>query len=149
MSRQVVIDTNVLVALVDTRDKWHRQAHVLHAALKAQDARFVYVDCVMNEAISALGRRAEEQRRLSEFMPLLDKLASFVPDDTITWLSLETRRLYPAVIDLVRQTNGTLNFHDALIAVGCRELGIDAIVTFDMDFEQVSWLTRISDPRYV
>ncbi len=82
-------------------------------------------------------------------MPLLDKLASFVPDDTITWLSLETRRLYPAVIDLVRQTNGTLNFHDALIAVGCRELGIDAIVTFDMDFERINWLTRISDPRHV
>ena len=96
-----------------------------------------------------LARRLEEQRRGSEFPALLDTLLEQVPEASIEWLSLETRRLYLEVIDLVRRTNGALNFHDALIAVGCRELGIEAIVTFDMDFEQVTWLTRISDPRHV
>jgi len=30
MSKQAVIDSNVLVALVDNRDKWHKKARVLH-----------------------------------------------------------------------------------------------------------------------
>ncbi|MFN8497591.1 MAG: hypothetical protein U0641_07020 [Anaerolineae bacterium] len=75
-NRQAVIDANVLVALVDSRDKWHRQADSLHVALKAQDVELLYLDSVL-------------------------------------------------------------------------EVGIEAIVTFDMDFQQVSWLTTISDPNHI
>ncbi len=50
----------------------------------------------------------------------------------ITWISAETQRLYDQVIALVRSTSGTLNFHDALIALGCRELGIEIIASFLM-----------------
>jgi predicted nucleic acid-binding protein len=38
MSKQVAIDSSVLVALVDRQDKWHDQARALHAALKAEGA---------------------------------------------------------------------------------------------------------------
>ena len=57
MSRQVVVDTNVLVALIDTRDKWHRQADELLAALEQQNATLVYFDCIVNETITVLARR--------------------------------------------------------------------------------------------
>ena len=60
---KIVLDANVLVALVDIKDKWHHQAFELRDALvSANEAKLIYFDCVVNETVSALGRRAEEQR---------------------------------------------------------------------------------------
>jgi len=80
---------------------------------------------------------------------LLDTLTHQVPPEVITWISAETQRLYDQVIALVRNTSGSLNFHDAMIALGCRELGISIIVSFDRDFDQVTWLTRVETPDAV
>lgn len=146
---QVAIDTNVLVALVDSRDKWHASAQALREVLKATAADLVYFDPVLNEAISVLARRAHEQGRSHQFPSLLDSVMHQVPTEVITWLSAETQRLYDQVIALVRNTSGDLNFHDALIALGCRELGVKIIASFDQDFDQVAWLTRVDTPDAV
>lgn len=79
----------------------------------------------------------------------MDPLTHQVPPEAITWLSAETQRLYDQVIALVHNTSGELNFHDALIALGCRELGIAIIASFDRDFDQVTWLTRVETPAAV
>jgi predicted nucleic acid-binding protein len=50
-------------------------------------------------------------------------------------------------INLVRQMNGALNFNDAFIAILCRESQIDAILSFDRDFDLAPWLKRIADPQ--
>lgn len=76
---------------------------------------------------------------------MLDDLLNQVPEDVMTWILTETRRLFGDIVQLVKQTNGALNFHDALIALCCRELGIEFIFSFDTDFDQISWLTRIAD----
>jgi len=34
---------------------------------------------------------------------------------------------------------GALNFSDTLVALGCRELGIEYIATFDSDFDSITW----------
>jgi predicted nucleic acid-binding protein len=44
---------------------------------------------------------------------------------------------------LVRESLGKLNFHDALIALSCRELGIGVITSFDEDFDDIAWLRRM------
>jgi predicted nucleic acid-binding protein len=147
--RHAAIDTNVLVALVDRRDHWHAGAHALREALQRVATNVVYFDSVINEAVSVLARRAQEQGRSSQFLDLLDILTHQVPPEAITWVSAETERLYDQVIALVRNTSGKLNFHDALIALGCRELAIANIVSFDPDFEQVTWLTRVETPDAV
>ena len=146
MRKQAVIDSNVLIAIVDSRDNWHEKAQVLLNSLEAEEVGLIYVDCVLNETISVLARRAEEQKRSEQFSLLLDTLSNQVPADNITWLSLETQRLYAQVIDQVRQTAGVLNFHDALIALYCQENGIHAIISFDKDFDLLPWLTRIVAP---
>jgi predicted nucleic acid-binding protein len=148
-SKQVVIDTNVLVALVDAHDALHAQAQALCEALVAHEGLLVYYDVVMNEAISVLARRAHEQRRTRQFTALLDALLRQVPAEVIVWLSSETPRLYSQVIDLVRTTAGALNFHDALIALGCRLLGVEILASFDPDFDRIDWLTRVSTPTSV
>jgi len=60
--KQALIDTNVLVALVDARDTWHAKAQAVREALKTTAISLVYCDSVLNEAIGVLARHAQEQR---------------------------------------------------------------------------------------
>jgi predicted nucleic acid-binding protein len=144
--KRVLVDTNVLVALIDARDTWHASAQALREALKATAVSLVYCDIVVNETIGVLARRAQEQRRVDQFTGLIDALLRQVPTEAIVWLSFETQRLYARVIELVRTTSGDLNFHDALIALGGQLLGVDIIASFDRDYDQVAWLTRVGTP---
>jgi len=70
-SKRVVLDTSVLV--------WHHGAMALRDALKSARVEVVYFDCVVNETISVLARRARERKGPSEFAALLDQLVSRVP----------------------------------------------------------------------
>lgn len=145
----IVVDTNWLVALLDSRDKWHTRACKIAEVLSARQVQIIYLDCVLNETISVLARRAEEQKRVGELVALLENMRQQVPEPCIVWASLETRRLYREIVDWVQQTQGALNFHDALIALLCREWGITALVSFDEDFDRIDWLARISAPDMV
>jgi predicted nucleic acid-binding protein len=42
---------------------------------------------------------------------------------------------------------GLLNPFDHLITVICREYQISAIISYDADFDQIPWLTRIAKPE--
>jgi predicted nucleic acid-binding protein len=146
MTNRVVLDTSVLVALVDTRDKWHSAATAIKDALKAGGVGLVYLDPVIDETISVLARRLQEQRRGEQFEALLGLLEGLAPPERITWVSPMTQRLYLQVIALVREHGGVLNFHDALIALACRELGFQNIVSFDGAFDRVVGLKRLGSP---
>lgn len=144
-NKRYVIDTNALVALVDHRDKWHTTAKAIFSKLDNLEFVPIYFDCVMNESFSILGRRAEEQKRLQDVPSIFSDLTAFAPKQEITWVSKETERLYDDIVKLVKETKGKLNFHDALIALCCREGGLQFIFSFDKDFDDVKWLTRIAD----
>ena len=144
---RVALDTSVLVGLVDGRDIWHPAAVTLRDALKGAQAEMVYFDCVVSEAVNVLARRAKERKRSSEFAELLAQIVSQVSEDAIIWISGETRRFFREIINLVRDSGGALNFNDALVALGCRKLGIEHIATFDSDFDSVRWLKRLSFPK--
>jgi predicted nucleic acid-binding protein len=147
MNKQAALDSNVLVALVDVRDKWHEQAKALLNALKEEAVNVVYFDCVLNETISVLARRSEEQDRSAQFLELLDELQAQVPEPLITWITLDIQLLYNRIVALVRQTHGRLNFHDALIALACQELEIKVILSFDRDFDEIPWMERYESLR--
>jgi predicted nucleic acid-binding protein len=92
---------------------------------------------------------ANEQRRSDEVPGLLDNLTNLVSKEAITWISFQTKCFYDQVVALIRDTSGELNFHDALIALSCRLFNIRAIASFDRDFDQVEWLTRVEKPSEV
>lgn len=144
---EVVIDTSVLVGLVDSQDTWHDTAWSMRNALAVVQVRLVYFDCVVNEAVSVLARRAKEQKYIDQFPDLLERFSSQVPQESIAWISVAVQRLYRQIMDLVRDTSGELNFHDALIALGCRDLGLKWIATFDSDFDRITWLNRLYSPE--
>ncbi|MCW5854250.1 MAG: type II toxin-antitoxin system VapC family toxin [Anaerolineae bacterium] len=145
-NRRIAVDANVLVAAIDAKDKRYRVVEALFSTIAAEKVEVVYFDCVVNETISIVARRLEEQQRLHLFDGLLDDLFSRVEPTSITWISGDTERLFRTLITLVRQSNGLLNFHDALIALVCREQDIRFLLSFDQDFDQLGWLTRIDTP---
>jgi len=146
---EIVIDSSVLVGLLDTNDLWHRQAVALWDAIKAAGHVGLFFDCVAVEAVSAAARRLHEKGRSAEVDALLDRLNAQVPHETITWILPDVPRLYSAALDLIRSSLGALNFNDALIALACREREIPAIASFDADFDQVAWLRRLACPEDV
>ena len=80
---------------------------------------------------------------------MLDQLDRHIPISDITWVSGEIKRLYAEILSLMRSSSGKLNFHDALIALVCREQGVGALVSFDRDFDELDWLTRIEQASQV
>lgn len=147
-SETVVIDANILVALVDARDKWHPQAVALRDALVARHARLIYFDCVVNETVGVIGRRAEEQNRSDQFGELLNELSRRIPMSSITWISREGEHLHDQILALCHAQGGRLNYNDALMALLCQDKGIHWIVSFDRDFDELPWLVRIFDPGH-
>ena len=134
-----VIDSNVLVALIDTRDALHSKA----SRLLEQKHNLVYFDCVLNETLSVFGRRLEEQKRSHEFIELVERMQMRIPETLIVWTSQDVQRLYANIIALMKQSGGKLNFHDALIALKCQELQIEFLLSFDQDFDTLRWLKRV------
>jgi len=143
----ISIDTSVVVGLLDSRDHWHCAATSLQAALVAGGFAPVYFDCVVTEAVSTLARRLREKRREAELPDLWNRLSTSLPENTLTWVLPDVPRLYSLVMDLIRTSDGELNFNDSLIALACRERHIEALASFDRDFDRLSWLKRVSTPE--
>jgi predicted nucleic acid-binding protein len=141
-----IADSNFIIALVDKRDKWRQQALTLQNALKEENAELVYLDCIINETISVLGRRLEEKGRSNEFETVLERIEEIVPPEDITWIYPEVRKLYREILNLVKAYNGSLNFHDALIIVAAKQMKTPLIISFDKDFDQVEGIKRIKHP---
>ena len=143
---RVAIDTSVLVALLVPDDTWHSHAASLVNALRQNQASVVYFDCVIAEALSTATRRLHERRLHDQILVVLQRFRQELPTTAVTWVLQDVQRLYESILALVEQSNGALNFHDALIALACRERDINAIASFDPDFDLIPWLTRLASP---
>ena len=144
---KVAVDSSVLVGLINPLDHRRLQAMGLHDALIAAGVELIYFDCVVAEAVSVVVRRLEEKKRSEEVKAMLDSLNLQVPEDTISWILPDVPKLFKQVLGIIRSSSGALNFNDALIALACRERGIEAIASFDPDFDQIPWLRRLSLPE--
>ena len=143
----VVLDTNVIVGLLDAKDLWRVPALELRAALKAHHFEPVIFDCVLSEVVSIVARRLHEKRRVAQLADLLDQLQTQFPSRSIVWLYPDLPKLYDKVVDMVKQSDGELNFNDALIALSCQLRGFEFIASFDPDFDHhAPWLRRIAQP---
>jgi len=146
---QIGIDTSVVVGLLDSRDTWHLSAIKLQEALTASRLSLVYFDCVLAETISTMARRLREKHREAELIGLLDRLSAGFLLESITWILPDVPRLYAQVLALIRASAGELSFNDGLLALACRERGIQALASFDRDFDSIPWLIRVATPEDV
>ena len=142
----LVVDSNILVALLNPLDHRRKEAVALQQAIEKTAFQIVYFDCVIAEALSATLRRLEEKGDTSGVQDLFRTFATLIAHDQITWVLPFVPELFNEILALIQSSSGVLNFHDTLIALACREQGIRDIVSFDADFDQVDWLHRVSTP---
>ena len=69
------------------------------------------------------------------------------PKEDLTWSYGKVERYYDEILEIMNKSSGKLNFHDALICVVAKEMGIKYVVSFDEDFDSIKELTRIYDKQ--
>jgi len=143
----IVLDANVIVAWVDPADSLHARGAALLERLQADGHDAVLLDVLVGEAVSVLCRRFEERKRGADLPGALAKLRAMIGPSDVTWIGGETARLYEAILDVVGESEGKLNFNDALLVLLQREGRIGAVATFDADFESVPGFTLVGEPR--
>ncbi len=142
MIGKVILDTSYIVGLIDEKDNWHNKAKGIEAGLIQAHIPFIFLDCVVNEVVSVIVRRFQERKRTKEIPSTIEKFQSVCPEDVITWMYPEIERFFPAIVDTVKTSKGSLNFHDAFILHIANEFGITHIVSFDTGFDKTT-LKRI------
>lgn len=146
MAAKIGLDTNLIIGMLDDKDVWHAPTLDLLSAVEAHGIEPIVFDCVLAEAISILARRIHEKRRTIQVSALRSRLKAEFPTRSILWLYPDLPSLWEDIIALVRETEGELNFNDALIALSCRNRNIPFLASFDADFDRLDWLKRIAFP---
>lgn len=140
--KDVLLDSNVVVALLDPRDSLHLRAKETQSHLPESDIQIVS-DIAAGEVLSVLARRCEE-RKQDTFVALASQFRSDFPKDRLVWIAPEIPRLYPSIIELMIEQKGKLNFNDCLLVLWMQENDMERIVSFDADFDSIPSITRIS-----
>ncbi|MCP5097890.1 MAG: type II toxin-antitoxin system VapC family toxin [Chloroflexi bacterium] len=149
MFKQVAIDTSLLVGLINPSDVWSNKAYKLQQMMQENQVQIILFDCVFAEATSVIVRRLHEKKRYSDVDVLINKLSAQFPVDALTWIFPQVANFYPEILNLMRSSQGALNFNDALIALACQASNIPAIASFDADFDTIPWLKRLSLPEHL
>jgi predicted nucleic acid-binding protein len=141
---EVVLDANVLVALLYAGDVHHQRARQLVERLEAEGHVVVAIDFLVHEAVSVLCRRARERKTSPPDLSLvLTAVRRWFDDGYVRGVAGEAARLVADVIDVIEATGGVLNFNDALLVVLEREGIIDDLASFDAGFDVVPGFRRI------
>jgi predicted nucleic acid-binding protein len=143
---KVILDTNYIVGLIDEKDIHHKTALLIENRLIKINAQFVYLDCVINEVVNVLIKRANEKKYAQKINNLLEQLHLRCPKEDITWIYSDIENYYGSIIQMVKKSEGSLNFHDSLIVLMANEFEISHIVSFDKDFDKTR-LKRIKNAR--
>jgi predicted nucleic acid-binding protein len=142
---EVVLDANVIVAILYEADSQHGRARELVDRLEEAGDSLVLVDFIVFEALSVLCRRASERKTTP---PDLEKavavMRGWFDAGEVRFFSRESERLASNVLDVVTKTAGKLNANDALLVALMHEGAVDGLVSFDAGFDAVEGFRRIS-----
>lgn len=141
MSVKILVDSSFLVAQLDEGDVHHPAAKALHELFRREGARYIYLDCVVNEVVTVLARRA--LGRKVDPTSTIRQLRREIPVEVIDWTGPELPRLWEHLLDTMEEYKGILSFHDCLLVLVSKEGGIEWIASFDHAFDQVRGLKRI------
>jgi len=142
---EVVLDANVIVALLYEEDALHQRANELIDRLERDGHVVALMDFLVGEAISVLCRRARERKTSPpDLRKAIAAVRTWFREGHVRGMAQEAVRSVDDVLDVVEQTDGALNFNDALLVVLERKGLIDDLASFDPGFDAVSDFRRIS-----
>jgi len=105
---EIVVDTNVIVALLDKKDVHHKRAVSLVQKLEAEKKDIVLMDCILVELYSVIARRSRERGYdISEAFEYIREIENTYP----VLMAYEYRaELHQKIVDLIVSTDGKLSF---------------------------------------
>lgn len=143
-SQQIFMDTNFIVSLFDEKDVLHKKAVGLYGQIDTSHTQIFMSDVVLNEVHSVLARKHSESKYDADFLESSIKtFHEFLHNRPILCLYEIFTENYKNVLRLLKESQGTLNFHDCLIAIFLKEVPQVKLVSFDADFDRVPWITRV------
>jgi predicted nucleic acid-binding protein len=135
---EVVLDANVLVALLYADDSLHLRAVDLTTRLEGEGHSIVLVDFLVFEALSVLCRRAAQRKTAPpDLAAAVARMRSWFDNGEVRFLAQEAEHLATSVLEIVTDSKGTLNANEALLVALQREGTIDMLATFDRGFESI------------
>jgi len=129
---EVVLDANVLVGYWDQNDVLHKQALAVFAQLEATGDKPLMLDFLVAEAISVVCRRTMQRKtNRPDLGAILLKVQALFDRGDIEFLNEDVEGRFLKVLDVIRDSTGALNFHDATLMVLQQEGVIEEVATFD------------------
>jgi predicted nucleic acid-binding protein len=87
---EILLDTNIIVACLDTKDAQHAQAKAIVDEMQTKSHTLIYLDAVIAETVSTLTNKFKRFQRLEELAGTLTKLrAELFPNRVWTLNSIE------------------------------------------------------------
>ena len=123
-------DASYFVALADAKDRWHRDAVRLRAAVPQ---RFVVSDLTIAEAVTIVGARLGPQHARTMYQYFLDACEVVFTD----------RGLLDDAMTYHLRLGGRLSVTDCVSLSLLERKGIREILSFDSDFDRVKAVTRV------
>jgi len=132
---EVVLDANVIVALLYADDSQHQRAVDLTTRLEGEGHSIVLVDFIAFEALSVLCRRAAQRKTTPpDLAAAVARMRSWFDNGEVRFLAHEAEHLATSILDVVTDSQGVLNANDALLVALQRQGTIDVLATFDKGF---------------
>jgi len=139
---KLVIDTNIIVAIVDNKDVHHKKALSLVLNIEERNIPIVLMDCVINEIYSVIARRSNQ--RGYSFKDAVMKMEMVISSIEIMRAYSLVKTLHENIIRMMIKSDGKMNYHDCLISLVMKEKGLPDILTLDKGFLSVPWINVIS-----
>jgi len=139
---KLVIDTNIIVAIVDNKDVHHKKALSLVLNIEERNIPIVLMDCVINEIYSVIARRSNQ--RGYSFKDAVMKMEMVISSIEIMRAYSLVKTLHENIIKMMIKSDGKMNYHDCLISLVMKEKGLPDILTLDKGFLSVPWINVIS-----
>ncbi|MBU0505654.1 type II toxin-antitoxin system VapC family toxin, partial [bacterium] len=135
-SNQFFLDSSFVIALMDAADVFHKKAQKINETILLDNQIFIS-DVVINEVLSVFAKRCESKKKKSHFAKLTETFQKALETIPILCLYELLPTQYNKIISLMVKTQGTLNFHDALIVLFLKEIPDVTLVSFDKDFQTI------------
>lgn len=132
MPDRVVLDANVLVAVLYEHDSLHSAAVATIDGIEKASRSSAILDFLLLEALSVLGRRARERKTLQpRFDDCVEQAKAWRAASAVRDMSHLFAVHWAEVLGVMGSTGGKLNANDALLVVLQRAGLIAEVATFD------------------
>ena len=137
-TEQYFLDSNILIALMDSADVHHKRAKEIFLKINQTSGQIFLSDLVINEVLSVFAKRCESRNKPGNFKILASKFQKAAQNYPILCLYALLPANYKKIISLMIKSQGHLNFHDSLIVLFLRSVTKVKLISFDQDFADLS-----------